>query len=248
VSPDISVIIPVRDGARWIADAVRSIQRQAVASTEIVVVDDGSTDRTREIVERCAPGCRYRYQANAGPAAARNAGMQIARGTLIGFLDADDLQAEGALADLRAALARVPSADIAMGRVQALHGRFGANRQHGFEPRGAPVLCYHVGSILARRSVFERVGPFDTRLGHCEDVDWFMRAQECRTAFEMLDRVVLLYRRHEHNMSRDAAKVSLHLTRVMKGSLDRRRKIRGTGSAGVPLDEIYYVRPGRLRA
>ncbi len=149
---------------------------------------------------------------------------------------------------LRATLAGVPAADIAMGRVQALHGRFGAADGHAFEPRGAPVLCYHVGSILARRSVFERVGPFDARLEHCEDVDWFMRAQECRMTFEVLERVVLLYRRHEHNMSRDAAKVSHHLTRVMKRSLDRRRTLPGSGDAAVPLDEIYYVRPGRLRA
>ena len=113
-----------------------------------------------------------------------------------------------------------------------------------FAPHGEPVRCYNLGSVLVRRAVFDRVGAFDPRYRHCEDVDWFMRAQEQETVFDVLDQVVLLYRRHEGNMSRDRAGAA-YLAQVLKASLDRRRSL--AGGRPSPLDEVYYVRPGRLR-
>ena len=70
--PRVSVVIPVKNGERYLAEAIESIRGQALPSLEIVVVDDGSTDGTRRIVERAYPACRYHYQETAGPAAARN--------------------------------------------------------------------------------------------------------------------------------------------------------------------------------
>jgi glycosyltransferase involved in cell wall biosynthesis len=93
--PRVSVIMPVHNGQQFIADALHSIRRQGIDSLEIVVVDDGSTDRTREVLETEFPECHYLFQDRAGPASARNAGLAAARGELIGFLDADDLFAGG---------------------------------------------------------------------------------------------------------------------------------------------------------
>jgi hypothetical protein len=72
-----------------------------------------------------------------------------------------------------------------------------------------------------------------------------MRAQEQGTVFDVLADVVLLYRRHEQNMTRDAAGLASDLTKVLKASIDRRRKLPGAETAS--LDEIYYIHPGQLR-
>ena len=234
--PRVSVVIPVKNGERYLAEAIGSVRRQALPSLEIVVVDDGSTDGTRRIVEGDFPECRYRYQDTAGPGPARNAGLAMTRGELIGFLDADDVFVDRGLATLAARLEANERAAIAMGLVQAIRGP-------AFAPHGDPVRCYNVGSALVRREVFDRVGVFDPRYRHCEDVDWFMRAQEHGTVFDVVDDVVLLYRRHDGNMSRDSAGAS-YLAQVLKASLDRRRRL-AAGPAS--LDDVYYVRPGRLR-
>jgi len=242
--PRVSVIMPVHNGQQFIADALHSIRRQGIDSLEIVVVDDGSTDRTREVLESEFPECNYLFQERAGPASARNAGLAAARGELIGFLDADDLFAGGGLAALDAALAATESADIAMGSVRVTQRTAGSNSS-SFEPNGQAVVSYNLGSMLARRAVFDEVGLFDTRYLHCEDVDWFLRAQEHGVSFEMLSEVVLLYRRHDANMSRDVTATGVCLAKVLKASLDRRRQLPERGAKS--LDEFYYVRPARMR-
>ncbi len=241
----LSIVIPVWNGERYIADALESIRAQNVAPLEIIVVDDGSTDGTRRIVERNYPECRYLFQDQAGPAAARNAALAIARGALIGFLDCDDLLADGALATLCARLAGNGRAEVAMGMVQAFQDESAAHGAPVAVPYAQPIVSYTLGSALVRRELFDRIGAFDSSYRHCEDVDWFMRAQEHGVVFDILDEVVLLYRRHPNNMSRDRVKGALDLTKVLKASLDRRRKLPGRETASV--DEIYYVRPGRLR-
>jgi len=241
-SPRVSVVIPVYNGERFIAEAIQSIRRQALDSLEIIVVDDGSTDATKRIVEREWPDCRYLVTDRAGPAAARNAGVLAARGELVGFLDADDVFAKRGLASLHAALGGAGQSDIAMGMVRVLKKPAGAL---DFAPSGEPVICYNVGSVLVRRAVFDKVGLFDAAYRHCEDVDWFMRAQELGVAFEIVRDVVLFYRRHDTNMSLDHAATGAYLAKVLKASLDRRREL--PAGAARSLDEVYYVRPGRLR-
>ena len=87
----LSVIMPVYNGAEFLAEAVASIVAQAYQPLEIIVVDDGSTDETATIVQSLGGEIRYLYQFNQGPAAARNAGLALAQGDLIAFLDVDDL-------------------------------------------------------------------------------------------------------------------------------------------------------------
>ncbi|MBI4573499.1 MAG: glycosyltransferase family 2 protein, partial [candidate division NC10 bacterium] len=88
--PLVSVILPVYNGERFLAAAIASILAQDYQPIEVIVVDDGSTDGTAAIA-RSFQGVRYLYQPNQGPAFARNAGIAVARGAFIAFLDADDL-------------------------------------------------------------------------------------------------------------------------------------------------------------
>src|SRR5690349_13432849 len=89
--PLISVIVPVYNGSDFLSEAIDSIRQQMYGSIEIIVVDDGSTDSTPQIIESFANSIQSIRQDNAGPAAARNAGIRLAHGEVIGFLDADDL-------------------------------------------------------------------------------------------------------------------------------------------------------------
>ena len=102
--PTISAIITAYNNANFIGDAIESVRRQTIQSAEIIVVDDGSTDRTQELVRVLGADIRYFYQDNHGEASARNRGTGLARGQIIAFLDADDLWPPYRLAELLARL------------------------------------------------------------------------------------------------------------------------------------------------
>ena len=104
----VSVVIPCYNGERYLADTIRSVMRQEVGPTEIIVVDDGSTDGSREVVAAFGAQVRYARQPHGGAARARNLGAALATGTLLAFIDADDLWTEHALGALIAPLERDP--------------------------------------------------------------------------------------------------------------------------------------------
>ena len=89
--PLVSVVIPAYNSGKFVAQAVESVLAQTYAPFEIIVVDDGSTDETKDVLGRFNGQINYIHQANSGPSAARNAGIRVARGAYICFLDADDL-------------------------------------------------------------------------------------------------------------------------------------------------------------
>src|SRR5262245_8446296 len=91
VRPLISCIDPVYNGVRYLREALGSIEAQTYRPLEIVIVDDGSIDRTRELVASCGYNLQYYWQANAGPASACNHGLRVSQGELVAFLEQDDL-------------------------------------------------------------------------------------------------------------------------------------------------------------
>src|ERR1700674_2867038 len=93
----ISVVIPVYNAAAFLAETLASVFAQQYHPLEVVLVDDGSTDRSLAIAEAWVPPLRIRHQANAGPAAARNRGIEMARGEYLAFIDADDRWPQGRL-------------------------------------------------------------------------------------------------------------------------------------------------------
>lgn len=86
---NISAIIPTHNRANWLVGAIESVLRQSHPVAELIVVDDGSTDNTKEVVQKYA-NVRYIYQSQRGPSAARNAGARMASGDWLAFLDSDD--------------------------------------------------------------------------------------------------------------------------------------------------------------
>jgi len=224
-APPLTVIIPVRDARAYLGDALRSAGEQGFADLELLVVDDGSTDGSADIVAAQAPGARVlRHDAPRGPAAARNTALREARGELIAFLDADDVWVPGALLRLSRCLDERPAVQFVVGATELVRMP---------EP-GAPVaepvvlsparVSYFLPATLFRRSVFARLGLLDETLTFGEDSDWFLRAREAGVPFLTTEERVLLYRRHDRNMTRGKDIRTLFVPQTIVRSLRRRRE------------------------
>ena len=225
----ISVIVPVCNGAGFLAEAIASVRAQDPPVAEIIVVDDGSTDGSGDLAETLGSDIRViRQDRNVGPAAARNCGITAAIGATIGFLDVDDLWTSDATSLLLSGMRRVSQPAIAAGRIKVISGPF---------PFGAaaasPIMegyAMHFGSCLIRRHVFDEIGLLDPALRYGEDTDWFMRARERGGPIAVIDAVTMIHRRHEGNMTRHADHTVESSLEVIKRSLDRRR---ASGKDGV---------------
>ena len=220
--PLISVIIPVYNGEKYISEAIENILRQEYPVLEIIVVDDGSTDKTAEVVNNLSVDVRYFSQQNAGPSAARNKGIKEASGKYIAFLDVDDLWPENNLNVLAEKLEKEKGSDVVRGYSQL----FKDDSKGGKDYLGNPEESYryYIGAGLYRRDVFNKVGLFDWRLIYGEDTDWYNRAKELRITIEWLDEVTLYVRRHGENMTEGKNILELNRLNTFKKILDRDRQ------------------------
>lgn len=221
--PLISIVMPVYNGTRFIQDAINSIMAQNYPAIEIIIVDDGSTDNTREIVERLPQDIRFFSQNNEGPASARNRGIKDVSGEYIAFLDVDDLWPENNLNLLVDILTREPELQLVRGNAQLLHLD---NSTGEYKFMGEPKISFpdYIGLALYRRSAFESVGLFDSSLRFGEDTDWYLRAVEKKIKMKRIDEVTLYVRRHGENMTAGKNLVELNKLRVFKKKLDRLRE------------------------
>ena len=184
MSESVSVVIPTYNLAALLPGAVESVRAQGWPELEIIVVDDGSTDGTPEVLEGLArehANLRWFRQENAGAAAARNRGIEEARGRWVAFLDADDLWMPGKLAAQFEALAARPSAsfsytDVRVRREDGEEGDlvYGTERQPLIVQLLAANL-FATPTVLARRDCFREVGLFDASLRTGEDWDMWLR-------------------------------------------------------------------------
>ncbi len=203
-SPLISCIVPVYNGERFLAEALDSILAQSWQPLEVIVVDDGSTDDTGEVLARYRPAVTVIRQPNAGPASARNRGASAAQGALLAFLDADDRWAPGKIGEQMARLACEPHLGFCVGKVQNFWEPEVAEEERRLRDgaRARPLAGYVTGTLLVRREVFDRVGPFDPTLAHGDSADWFLRARNAGVEGALMDQVLLFRRLHLENRSR----------------------------------------------
>lgn len=238
--PQVTVVIPTFNRADLIGQTLQSVAAQTFPDWECVVVDDGSTDNTRQVVESFAardPRFRYAWQENASAAAARNRGVELATGEFIAFVDSDDLWPPDRLAWQVEALRNDPEAVLAYGNTFVF--RNGDTTKGGLymgyvtdKPAGWAfeklIVCSSIYSPLVRASAIRKLGGFDLSLPSAEDWDtWLALSKVGKLVFD--PRVALYYRAHEGNKSGNTLRNYTCATRVVRKHL-----------AGLPL-------PTRLR-
>jgi glycosyltransferase involved in cell wall biosynthesis len=245
----VSVIIPVYNGEAFLKEAFESIRQQEYELLEIIIVDDGSTDKTKEIAASFEKEVRYIYQPNSGLPATRNRGVKMARGDVIAFLDVDDLWSKDKIRLQIALLRNSPSAEIVLGYTQIMTLTGIIDGIHVFKEWGAPVLAMSVGGAVFRKSVFDKIGLFDEIQRYCDDWDWFMRAREFNIEMVVHKEVVQLYRRHDQNMTNQQSLGNQYFIRMLKKSLDRRRQENCGQAESLPrLSCVGEESAGRLSA
>ena len=224
--PLVSCVVPCFNGQRYLDESLRSILAQTHRPLEIIVVDDGSTDRSAEIVRHYGDRVRYHRQENRGPGAACNTGIDIAGGDFIAFLEQDDLWLPDKTERQLAAFAADPALGYCVGHVQNfwVPELAAEAERHRDAPIMRPVPGYVVQTLMARPSVFERVGRFDQALRFAGATDWFLRAAELDVQGCLLPDVLTRRRLHEDNFSRRHRAASHdQFLAVVKAMLDRRR-------------------------
>lgn len=234
-APRVSVVIPVFNTARFLADAIASVLAQGEENLEIIVVDDGSTDGSAAVAERFGNPVRVIRQANAGAAAARNRGIAAARANYLAFLDADDLYSPDKFALQTDRLDRHPEVDIIVGRLEYLMLGGTDGGDPGFSPLLDDHLSLQLGCCLFRRRVFDRVGLLDESMRISDDWDWFMRAREAGVPLLLHRNVVLHQRIHTDNITRQREAGARETLELMRRSLARRRAGSGDATSLPPL-------------
>lgn len=182
-NPLVSVIIPNFNHAQYLGDAIRSVLDQSYANVEVIVVDDGSTDQSRAVAAQFGDRILYLYQTNRGLSAARNTGIQAARGEYIGLLDADDLYEPHFVSSMLVALQSDPAADGVFCGYQFVDQQNKALPQVEARPVPTEQLYetlldgnfFVPESILVHRQCYTSAGAFDETLRACEDWDMWLR-------------------------------------------------------------------------
>ncbi|HWD84685.1 MAG TPA: glycosyltransferase family A protein [Solirubrobacteraceae bacterium] len=224
----VSVVMAARNEQQFIAEALESVLAQDYEAVEVIVVDDGSTDQTARVADGFY--VRVLRVAHAGPAAARNIGLEAAQGTYWLAFDADDVMPSDRIRRQVAYLEAHPDAGVVFGLAEAFVTP-GQSRPAHWNPiwdRGP--FPGHPATMLARREVRDLVGPYDPSLHHAEDLDWQARAQEAGIVSGRLDHVCLRYRVHRGNTSSDRLGNRADTFAMLRQGI-RRRRDRAAGDA-----------------
>lgn len=225
-SSSISVIIPVYNGERYLAEAIESVLAQTRPADEIIVVDDGSTDNSAAVAQEFGPKVRSARQANLGAAVARNYGVELAHGNLLAFLDADDLWLPDKLALQSAVFADKPELEAVLGHIEQFYSpdvkepAIAGHTPAHWEAQTGP----HLDTLLIRRAAFERIGPFDPAWQVAQMVEWFMRAETLAWRAQMLPQILARRRIHGQNLGiRQKSLARAEYLRLLKLKLHRQR-------------------------
>jgi len=212
-APLVSVIIPVYNGERYIGRTIASVAAQTVPDWEIIAVNDGSPDGSLAVLEEEArrdPGRIHVISvANGGVSRARNTGVANARGTLIAFIDQDDLWAPEKLEKQLAQFSATPSLGLSFTNESVIDARDALvrNKVLKFDPTTCRGMVFShlvfdnfipVSSVMIRKDLFSAIGGFDPQFAFAEDYDFLLRAAR-EAPFDFLDDPLLLYREHGEN-------------------------------------------------
>jgi glycosyltransferase involved in cell wall biosynthesis len=220
----ISVIIGVYNGEQYLSEAIESVLAQTYSPVELIVVDDGSEDGTARIIERYGSAARSVYQANAGMGAARNAGVGLAHGRYLAFLDADDRFTQEKLERQMEVFTTDPSVDVVFGHMTEFVSPDVDEEARALLRQPVHDLAWRTPNLmLVRREAFDRVGLFSATLKVGIGVDWYARSIEKKLKAVTPPVVVLERRLHAQNNGIRQRGLRPQYLHVLKAAIDRRR-------------------------
>ena len=218
----VSVVIPVYNGSQYLAEAIESVLSQTYQPTELIIVDDGSTDNSA-IIAQSYKQVHYIYQPNQGVSVARNTGLLAAQGGFIAFLDADDqwpaeklnLQVEYLLNHPQVGFT-ITYQKITLEPGAAVPPLFKKDLLYKEHPAYVP------SALMAQKTIFEQIGGFDpTYINAGEDIEWFSRAKDAGIPMAILPQTLLYRRMHNANISLQRRPDFSQLLKTLKKSIDR---------------------------
>ncbi|MGD9345906.1 MAG: glycosyltransferase [Candidatus Aminicenantes bacterium] len=212
----ISVVIPTFNRAGFLKEAIQSVLDQGYfrelhigRNFEVVVVDDGSTDHTENVVRSFNRDIRYIYQNNRGVSAARNTGLRDARGDFIAFLDSDDLWKKDKIGIQMSLMNTIPSAMMCYTEeIWIRQGAFVNPKKRHQKYSGwifdkvLPLCLISLSSSLFRKEVFAEIGVFDEDLPVCEDYDFGIRLAHRYPVYFLTRPLIVKRGGHEDQLSR----------------------------------------------
>lgn len=220
----VSFVIPVRDGAPYLAECIQSTLQQTMRPHEVIVVDDGSRDDSAAIAESFGGVVRCIRRPALGQSAARNHGVNVSRGDFIAFLDADDIAAPIRLERQIARFSARPELEFCDAFAQNFWSpeiepadRKATPREaytHSFEPRARLIITW-----TFRRRLFERLGGFDEQQTFGEDTAWLDRVDDSGVPLETIREVLGFRRLHHCNLTR--RNYDSHIREIVRHTRER---------------------------
>lgn len=227
-SPFFSVVMPMYNRERYVKEAIESVLAQGDPDFELIVVDDGSTDRSLDIVgEINDPRLRLLRNQHGGGAAARNTGIDAARGEFIVWIDSDDRQAPGALAALRRTIQACPDADVYYGDLEIFDDtrpdklwrtEYPDFYGEALLPRLIRGNCLPNPGTAVRRSLYQRYGGYDVAFVRCHDFHMWTRLAD-GARFKKVDNILCHWRQHGESLS--SAKTRAFEAKVAQDMVER---------------------------
>jgi glycosyltransferase involved in cell wall biosynthesis len=248
----VSVIMPTYNRAHLLHESILSVLSQTYENLEIIVVDDGSSDDTKEVVTSFSdPRINYIWQPNRGRSNARNHGLSLARGNFIAFLDSDDLYLPDKIKSQVDYLEKHPEAGMVYTSAYCINEK-GEKLAHRYEATVSGEIYESIAffttvtitlpTVMTYKTVFERVGGFDEKMDRFEDTDMWRRiSKEYR--IDAMPEFTCLLRTHSDNVlpNQDPDMISSALeyyaTKIMKEDQQIDMQVRSQGVAGLYL---YY--------
>lgn len=226
----VSAVIPLYNGARFIEEALSSIQCQRIPVAEILVIDDGSTDAGPDLARAHPAKPRVIRKENSGPSAARNFGIRHAASPFLAFLDQDDLWRPEKLELQFQAFSEDRNLMACFGRVDYFWEDPDCDEARAFRdhPRTNAAHGYVTTTMLVRREIYDIVGFYDETLAHADSIAWCATMRDMGVSYRMLDAVLLDHRMHATNLTRRRERAASEILSV----LHQRRQAARTGAVG----------------
>lgn len=238
--PRVSVIIPTYNRANLLAHAIQSVLEQTMSDLQLIVVDDGSTDNTPDVIAHFKdPRLCYVRQTNQGRSAARNHGARLARSDFLGFLDSDDMYLPESLEAHLKKFRQQPKLGMTIGGYQYVNEKGQPTGERlpwteggSLDLYGWLFNCYATPcSVLLRTSWFERVGGFYVNLDMAEDWEFFLRLAHAGCPMRWLQQPVYQYREHTGS--------SVHaITKHRDGALQALERLFGQSSLPAEITDL----------